>query len=141
MFHVIHDRSLKRGYPKSLGTSGKASPTLADVNGDGVKDIVLATAGGQVHVWSGRTGRELPGWPRSMLPAPGSKATARRIGTVRAGFLGSAAVGDVAGGPRPEVIAAGLDGRVYAWSSRGRRLRGFPFHIRLHRPAEKGRRD
>src|SRR5438309_5031155 len=91
VFHVIHDRSLKRGYPKSLGTSGEASPALADVNGDGVKDIVLATAGGQVHVWSGRTGRELPGWPRSMLPAPGSKAAARRIGTVRAGFVGSPA--------------------------------------------------
>ena len=141
VFHVIHDRALKRGYPKSLGTSGEASPALADVNGDGVKDIVLATAGGHVHVWSGRTGRELPGWPRSMLPAPGSKAAARRIGTVRAGFVGSPAVGDVAGGPRPEVIAAGLDGRVYAWSSRGRRLRGFPFHIRLRRPAEKGRLD
>src|SRR5204863_5493898 len=48
VFHVIRDRALKRGYPKALGTSGEASPTLADLNGDGVKDIVLATAGGQV---------------------------------------------------------------------------------------------
>src|SRR5437763_125904 len=141
VLHVIRDRSLKRGYPKSLGTSGEASPTLADVNGDGVKDVVLATAGGQVHVWSGHTGRELHGWPRSMAPAPGSRAAARRVGTVRAGFVGSAAVGDVAGGPRPEVSAAGLDGRIYSWTARGRRLRGFPFHIRLHRPAEKGRLD
>ena len=30
---------------------------------------------------------------------------------------------------------------MYAWSSRGRLLRGFPFHIRLRRPAEKGRLD
>ena len=111
------------------------------MNGDHRPDIVLATAGGQVHVWSGRSGRELRGWPRSAAPAPGSAPAARRIGTVRAGFVGSAAVGNVAGGRRPEVVATGLDGRVYAWTSRGRRLRGFPFRIALHRPAALGRLD
>jgi hypothetical protein len=60
---------------------------------------------------------------------------------VRSGFLATAAVGDIAGGRRPEVVAAGLDGRVYAWTARGRRLRGFPFHIALHRTAEQGRLD
>ncbi|HKP91486.1 MAG TPA: S8 family serine peptidase, partial [Thermoleophilaceae bacterium] len=72
VFHAIRDRSLKRGFPKALGTSGEASPTLADLNGDGAAEIVLATAGGQVHAWSGRTGRELPGWPRAARPTPGS---------------------------------------------------------------------
>ncbi|MEA2351793.1 MAG: cell wall-associated protease, partial [Thermoleophilaceae bacterium] len=99
------------------------------------------TGGGQVHAWDGRSGRELRGWPRSMRPTPGSRAAARRIGTVRSGFVGSAAVGNVAGGQRPEVVAAGLDGRVYAWTARGRPLHGFPFHIRLHRPAADGRLD
>jgi hypothetical protein len=141
VFHGIRDRSLKRGFPKALGTSGEASPTLADLNGDGAAEIVLATAGGQVHAWSGRTGRELHGWPRSTRPAPGSRAAARRIGTVRSGILASAAVGNIRGGTRPEVVAASLDGRVYAWTARGRRLKGFPFHIALHRPAAKGRLD
>jgi Subtilase family/FG-GAP-like repeat len=141
VFHAIRDAALKRGYPKRLGTSGEASPTLADLNGDGVAEIVLATAGGQVHAWSGRTGRELRGWPRATGPAPGSAAAARRIGPVRSGFVGSTAVGDIAGGRRPEVVAAGLDGRVYAWNAQGRRLRGFPFHIRLRRPAALGRLD
>ncbi|MEA2368841.1 MAG: hypothetical protein QOH38_1559, partial [Thermoleophilaceae bacterium] len=103
VFHAIHDPALKRGYPKRLGTSGEASPTLADLNRDGRRDIVLATGGGQVHAWDGRSGRELRGWPRSMRPTPGSRAAARRIGTVRSGFVGSAAVGNVAGGKRPEV--------------------------------------
>ncbi|MEA2398577.1 MAG: cell wall-associated protease [Thermoleophilaceae bacterium] len=141
LFHVLRDPALKRGYPKPLGTSGESSPTLADVNGDHRPDIVLATAGGQVHVWSGRTGRELRGWPRSMDAAPGSGPVARRIGTVRSGFLGTAAVGDVAGGRRPEVVATGLDGKVYAWTAGGRRLRGFPFHIALRGTAEQGRLD
>jgi len=141
VFHAIRDPALKRGYPKPLGTSGEASPTLADLNGDGVAEIVLATAGGQVHAWSGRSGRELRGWPRTMGRAPESRPAARRIGTVRSGFVGSTAVGDVAGDRRPEVVAAGLDGRVYAWNARGRVLRGFPFHIALRRPAAQGRLD
>jgi Subtilase family/FG-GAP-like repeat len=141
VFHAIRDPALRRGYPKRLGTSGEASPTLADLNGDGTRDIVLADGAGRVHAWSGGGGRELRGWPRSMRPTPGSRFAARRIGTVRSGFVGSAAVGDVAGGRRPEVVAAGLDGRVYAWSARGRPLRGFPFHIALHRPAADGRLD
>jgi hypothetical protein len=141
VFHAIRDRSLGRGFPKALGTSGEASPTLADLNGDGAAEIVLGTADGRVHAYSGRSGRELRGWPRSARPAPGSAAAARRIGTVRAGFLASAAVGNIRGGKRPEVVAASLDGRVYAWTARGRRVKGFPFHIALHRPAADGRLD
>jgi FG-GAP-like repeat len=141
LFYSVHDPQLKSGYPKNLGVSGEASPTLADANGDHVADIVLATAGGQVHIWSGRTGRELPGWPRSIAPAPGSGPIARRIGTVRAGILGTPAVGNIAGGKRPEVVATSLDGKVYAWTTRGKLLRHFPFHIRLRRPAAQGRLD
>ena len=40
-----------------------------------------------------------------------------------------------------EVVAAGLDGRVYAWTPRGRRVRGFPVRIDLRRPESDGRRD
>jgi hypothetical protein len=39
------------------------------------------------------------------------------------------------------VIAAGLDGRIYAWTARGRRVRGFPYRIRLHAPSADGRLD
>ena len=141
LFYAVHDPTLKRGYPKNLAASGESSPALADVNGDHVADIVLATSGGQVNVWSGRSGRELRGWPRTTGSAPGSRPIARRIGTVRAGILATPAVGNIAGGKRPEVVAASLDGRVYAWDYRGRLLRGFPFHIRLHRPSAKGRLD
>ncbi len=140
-FFAIDDPTLKRGYPRSLRSSGESSPALADLDGDGAAEIVLATSDGIVRVLSGRTGRELRGWPRRMRAAPASRATARRIGTVRSGFLATPAVGDIAGGRAPEVVAAGLDGRVYAWTARGRRLAGFPRRIDATRPPPGGRLD
>jgi hypothetical protein len=141
-FYAMRDPALKPGYPRRLGTSGEASPVLADVDGDHVADIVLATSDGRVQVLSGRTGRALRGWPQAMNPATLSRPTARRLGPiVRSGFLATPAVGDVTGDRRPEILETGLDGRLYGWDSRGRRLRGFPFHIALEAPAEHGRLD
>jgi hypothetical protein len=133
--------NLAKGFPVRLGTSGEASPQLADLDRDGRADIVLAGADGKLRVISGRTAKELKGWPRSMRATPGSRPTARAIGTVRSGFVGTPAIGDVAGSSRPEVVAAGLDGRVYAWSARGKPLKGFPYRISLTKPADQGKRD
>ena len=130
--NLAHDTQLRS--VRGLGTSGEASPQLADLNRDGRLDVVLATADGTVRAMSGRTGRELHGWPRHQLGAPHSRFAARRIGRLRSGFLATPAVGDVTGDGRPDVVEAGLDGRIYAWSARGRRLRGFPYRIRLARP-------
>jgi hypothetical protein len=121
---------------RELGTSGESSPQLADVNGDGRADIVLATSDGTVRVLSGRTLKPLKGWPRRADRAPHSAPTERRLRTpVRSGFLATPAVGDVAGDARPEVVAADLDGRIYAWTSRGRRV--FVRHINLQEPGDE----
>jgi subtilase family protein/VCBS repeat protein len=140
-FTTLDTRGLRPGYPRPLGTSGEASPALADVTGDGRAEIVLATADGLVRVYDGRSGRMARGWPRAMWPAPGAADAARRIGPTRSGFVATPAVGDVSGDRRADVVAAGLDGRVYAWDRRGRVLRGFPFATRLRAPAEQGRLD
>src|SRR3989442_14592266 len=108
-FYALHDPSLKRGYPKWLGTSGEASPTLADVDGDHVADIALATSNGVMHVISRRTGHELPGWPQRMRPATQSGPIARRIGPVRSGVITSPAAGDIDGCRAPEVMPPGLE--------------------------------
>lgn len=124
---------------RRLGTSGEASPAIADVDRDGRADVVLATSDGTVHVFRGGRLRELRGWPRRQRPAPHSRAAARRIGTVRSGFLSTPAVGDVTGDRRPDVVAAGLDGFVYGWSARGRTLKGFPYRIALAGPGHDER--
>ena len=140
-FTVPRDPSLKRGFPIRLGTSGESSPVLADLNRDRRRDVILATSDGRVRAYSGSSGRMLRGWPRAMPGVPRSHPAARRLGPARAGFVATAAVGDVAGNRRLEVVAAGLDGRVHAWDHRGRRVPGFPFAIALTAPAEEGRLD
>ena len=140
-FHAVRDRSLARGFPKTLGTSGESSPVLADLTGDRTPELILATSDGLVHAWHGRSGRRVRGWPQRMRPAIGMRAAGRRIGTVRPGFLATPAVGDIAGRRGDEVVAAGLDGRVYAWDRRGRRLPGFPAAIDISRPPANGRHD
>ena len=128
------DPALKRGYPRRLGSSGEGSPVVADLTGDGTAEIVLGTTDGRVRAWNGRSGKLLRGWPRRSRRAFATRAAARRIGKVRAGFLGTPAAGDIARGRRLEVVAGALDGRVYAWHHNGRRVRGFPVRIDARRP-------
>jgi hypothetical protein len=46
------------------GWDRSSSPTVADINGDGVPDVVFGHQNGYLYALDGRTGRELPGWPR-----------------------------------------------------------------------------
>ncbi len=55
------------------GKIGIGSPTLADLNGDGIKDIIVADESGTLHAFDGaKRGVELPGWPVRVDPTPGS---------------------------------------------------------------------
>jgi FG-GAP-like repeat len=48
----------------SSGWDRSSSPTIADVNGDGRRDIVIGHQDGLLHVIDGASGRDLPGWPQ-----------------------------------------------------------------------------
>jgi subtilisin family serine protease len=139
-FFALRDPSLKKRLPRDIRSSGEASPALGDLNRDRVPEIVLASSDGAVRVLNGRTRRHIHGWPQRMRWG-GARAIRRRIGRLRKGFEASPAVGNIAGGRRPEVVAAGLDGRVYAWHANGRRVRGFPVQIDLRQPGPDGKLD
>ncbi|RME06308.1 MAG: hypothetical protein D6812_01780, partial [Deltaproteobacteria bacterium] len=125
-----HDADLHPGFPRSIGTSGDASPSLADLDGDGILDIVLPTSDGSVLALHG-DGTSLPGWPVATLPLPDFRpenpenhrdAPAYRSGAVLpAGspIEGSAAVGDLDGDGDLEVVCATFYGEVYAWHHDG----------------------
>src|SRR5207253_9850161 len=59
------DKDLLPGFPIALGSSSEASPKLADIDGDGIRDIVVGDSGGHLHVYTMKSGvpAEVPGFP------------------------------------------------------------------------------
>src|SRR4029077_14231886 len=115
---VHDDPDLKAGYPKSVGGDGASSPALADLDGDGKADIVFGTSDGLVYA-NHAAGTALPGWPASgdTIPyTPGSTAFATSaIPAPRGAILASVAIGDIDGDGLLDVVAADMEGKVYAW--------------------------
>lgn len=130
-FFVHDDPDLVAGFPLDLGESGESSPLLADLDGDDVFEIVIATSGGYVHAFTA-DGSELAGWP---VQTPvierlhAGQAGVAAIGELHDGFTGTAAVGDIDGDGAPEVVAASGTGWVYAWHADGSGVAGFPVAI------------
>jgi len=132
---VIADPDWREGFPLNLGSSLESSPNLADVDGDGVLDIVQADGSGQVHVLHG-WGTAVDGWPVSVevmeeldpdhpdnhLPSEHFAAFEGQ----RAGIIGTAAVGDLDGDGDNEVVVGSLRGLVWAWHHDGTVVEGFP---------------
>jgi len=63
------DGTLFAGWPQSLATADnpyatvKGMPIAGDLDGDGAKEVIVATLEGFIYVW-GRNGALKPGWPR-----------------------------------------------------------------------------
>jgi hypothetical protein len=92
------------------GWDRSSSPTVADVNGDGVPDVVFGHQNGYVDVVDGRTGANLPGWPQPTGAAVDS----------------TPAVADLDGNGRQEIIvgagstwAPGQTGGMLVFNSNG----------------------
>ncbi len=112
----------RAGVPLPRGVS--LTPAIADLDGDGALEVLVTNSGGTVTVYD-RFGvvRTVVGVDRSLSRAP----IPTRAYHVKSGFFGGASVGDVsAGSPGLEIVAGGLDGRVYVWTATGALVAGFP---------------
>jgi hypothetical protein len=144
-FYVARDADLVEGFPLRLSGSAEASPKLADVDGDGMREIVQPTAAGLVHVLrvTAEGPIELPGFPlRAELldglrspPRPGKPsylgAPAYSAGAVdrtagRSALLSSPAIGDVDGDGKPEIVVASWNGFVTVARADGTVAPGWP---------------
>jgi hypothetical protein len=133
---VRHDATLVGGAPIHFGAEISGAPSYADLQGRHEQDLVFSTYDGDVHALR-PNGQELPGFPvhsdtiRSFDPrAPENLgAPAYRNNPVlrnQRDPISGIAVGDLNHTGQQDIVATGMNGRVYAWTGFGKKLPGFP---------------
>jgi hypothetical protein len=148
VFYVHHDPTLMQGFPIDLRSSGESAPKIADLNGDGRGEVIIATADGVVHAFRA-DGTELPGWPARLNPMRGfdgvqmvggrvvdyrggvgyQPGTPGRIdpANLREFVLAAPAIANIDDEPQLEVVVASYSGTVYVFNHDGTPYgHGFP---------------
>jgi hypothetical protein len=116
-------------YVRRLGGSGESSPALADVSGDGVLDVVIATGDGAVRAVAGETGEDLPGfpvWTAAYTTGLARGYTEGHVPIPHEAVIASVAADDLDGDGTVEIVVAGAQGRLYVFDHVGQLRTGFP---------------
>ncbi|HEX8742580.1 MAG TPA: S8 family serine peptidase [Thermoleophilaceae bacterium] len=123
--YLHRDQDLLDGFPKRHPGGTESSPAFADLDGDNRNELIYGTDDGRVNAIK-PDGSQAPGWPVHSDPLPlHTGGRAFKSGEVSEGasfgsFLASVAVADLDRDGSLEVLAADFEGKVYAWSSRGK---------------------
>jgi hypothetical protein len=131
-----HDPSLQSSLHKHYGAEISGAPSYVALDGRRQLDLIFATYDGDVHALR-PNGSELPGFPVHSDPIRSFDPYAPETFNARAyrqnpSFrnlrdpLSGTAVGDLFHTGDQDIVATGMNGRVYAWNSRGQALPGFP---------------
>jgi len=109
-------------WPVEVLTGARANPLIADINGDGKNEVVVATLAMQdearIYVLDG-AGSPLPGWPKSILDS-NSNSMVNNEGPATADFNGDG---------KPEICFAGGwqgPGKVHLLNYKGDYVPGWP---------------
>ncbi len=143
--HLHDDPQLVSGFPVYLGSDGASSPVPADLDQDGIEELLVATSSGQVHAFR-LDGTELSGWPVSTRPieihAESAAFAGGAVPVPHGAILGEVAVGDLDRDGSLEVVGADFQGYVYAWRADGSLRAGFPVSTRAeYSNARRSERD
>lgn len=108
-------------WPHLFNDEVHSSPMVADLEGDGVPEVIVLTTDGMLNVL-GPDDSPTAGWPRLICqPSP--------ISDGQNWVSGSAAVANLDGVGGLEILQAGFDGRLHAFSALGTELPGFPIQM------------
>ncbi len=139
VFSVRRDPDVVAGFPLRVGSSIAGGPKLADIDGDEVRDLVVATADGEIQVWKLTDGEATPApgfpalAPRRELPT--SKGFDSTGGVdpslARESFAAPPAVGDLDGDSIPEIVGVTTAGTLIVVDHLARRRRGWPQRLPL----------
>ncbi len=118
---ILVDPQIEAGWPVTFrnldpGAYGALSyaPTIADVTGDGFKEV-LAAFSDKVYLFDYQ-GKLLPGWPRV---TPNADGTPGRVEL-------APVAGDVTGDGNVEIIVVNQSGTIYVWRVDGTIVPGWP---------------
>ena len=146
-YAVYEDPDLLPGFPVFLGSSGEGSPKLADLDGDGVRDIIVPTADGKIHAYSMASGKPvmIPGFPAKGAMLDGlngggdgndySAAPAYSAGSTidmdnaREAMPIAPAVGDLDGDGDLEIVATTWQGTVHVFDHTGADVPNWPIRL------------
>ncbi len=102
------------------------SPAIGDIDGDGYKEIVVATLDGDVFAFD-HTGELLDGFPVSIDPEHYKHTDPLEV--LDHGFITSPVLADIDGDGYLEIIAAAMDSWLYVWRFDGSSVSGFPIQM------------
>ena len=86
-------------YSTMTSLSSESSPVVADINGDGLPDVIMGDETGNLSALAGGTGALMPGFPIQL----------------EAEVKGTPAVCDCDGDGKTEIVVAGWDRNIYEW--------------------------
>ncbi len=144
-YYLNADPDLAPGFPVVLGDSLESSPKIADIDGDGRRDLVVLTSGGQVFAFALTKLGPVPlaGFPfqtnlvdglqtstTAEIPnyggAPAYASMGISVDVAREGFVNAPAVADLDGDGSVEIVASSFGGTIYVIEPDGSSRPGFP---------------
>ncbi len=111
--------------PVDAGEGILATVAVGDLDGDSVPEVVAATTAGAIYAWSNAS--LLDGFPYQMLGREPDEFDDYH--TYDRGFAGAPALYDLDGDGNLEIIATGMDGRLYVVDRNGGDWGPYPIEI------------
>ena len=96
------------GWPIVTGGVFRSSPAFADINSDGMEEVIVGCDDEKVYVWTAY-GIGVPGWPQN----------------TDGDVYSSPAVADIDSDGELEIVAGSWWGKVYAWERNGTIVAGY----------------